>query len=130
MYQTDTEVVVKASMPGINAEDVDISVTGDILSITGETCEEKEVKEENYFRREMRCGFFSRTLQVPVPVKVDKAEAVFANGILTLTMPKVEEVKPKWVSVKSGEEPPASKRATSAKKSAPRAKKPRTEPKA
>ena len=66
-----------------------------------------------------------------MPVKVDEAEAVFANGILTLTMPKVEEVKPKRVSVKSGGEPPASKRATSAKKkSAPKAKKPKTEPKA
>ena len=131
MYQTDKEVVVKASMPGIKAEDVDISVTGDMLSISGETCEEQEVKEENYFRREMRCGSFSRTLQIPVPVKVEKAEAVFEDGVLKLTMPKVEEVKPKRVTVKAGQEAPKQKKAAPArKKSAPKAKKPKAEPKA
>ncbi len=102
MYQTEKDVVVKASMPGIKAEDVDISVIGDMLSISGKTCEEQEVREEDYFRREMRCGTFSRSLQVPVAVNVDKAEAVFENGVLTLTMPKSEEAKPKRLSVKSG----------------------------
>jgi HSP20 family protein len=130
MYQTEKEVVVKASMPGIKAEDVDISVTGDMLTISGETCEEKEVNEENYFRREMRCGSFNRSLQIPVPVKVEKAEAEFEDGVLTLTMPKVEEVKPKRVEVKSGKEAPSPKKAASAKRTAPKVKKPKVEPKA
>jgi len=130
MYQTDTDVVVKASMPGIKADDVEISLTGDMLSISGETCEEQEVKEENYFRREMRCGSFSRTLQVPVPVKADMAEAVFQDGVLTLSMPKVEEVKPKRVAVKAGKEESSPKKSAPKKKSATRAKKPKAEPKA
>jgi len=130
MYQTEKDVVVKASMPGIKADDVDISVTGDMLSINGETCEETEVNEENYFRREMKCGSFSRTLQIPVPVKVDKAEAVFEDGVLTLTMPKVEEVKPKRVSVKGAKAEASPEKAAPAKKRVPRAKKPKAAPKA
>jgi len=102
MYQTDKDVVVKASLPGMKAEDVDISVTGDMLTLKGEYREEQEVNEENYFRKEMRFGSFVRSLEIPVPVKVDKAEAVFEDGVLTLTMPKTEAVKPKAIKVKSG----------------------------
>ena len=101
MYQTDKDVVVKASLPGVKAEDIDIAVTGDVLSIKGESCEEREVTEDNYFRKEMRCGSFSRSLELPVPVEVEKAEAVFENGVLTLAMPKTEAVKPRQVKVKS-----------------------------
>ncbi len=102
MYQTDKEVVVKASLPGLKAEDVDISVTGDVLTIRGEHKEEQEVSEENYFRKEMRYGSFTRSLAIPVPVKVDKADAVYENGVLTLTMPKSEAVQPKAIKVKAG----------------------------
>jgi len=101
IYQTDKEVVVKAAIPGVKPEEVDISLTGDILTIKGEHKEEQEVKEKNYLRKERRYGTFSRSLQVPVQVKSDKAEAVFENGVLTLTMPKVEEVKPKQIKVKA-----------------------------
>ena len=102
MYQTDKEVVVKASMPGMKAEDVEISVTGDVLTLKGEHREEQEVNEDKYFRKEMRFGSFVRSLEIPVPVKVDKAEAVFENGVLTLMLPKTEAVKPKTIKVKSG----------------------------
>ncbi len=102
MYQTEKEVVVKASLPGMKGEDVDISVTGDMLTIKGEHKEEQEIKEEDYFRKEMRYGSFVRSLQIPVPVKVDKAEAVFEEGVLTLTMPKTEAVQPKAIKVKAG----------------------------
>jgi len=101
MYQTDKEVVVKASLPGMKAEDVEISVTGDMLTLKGERREEEEVKGENYFRKEMRFGSFSRSLEIPVPVKVDKAEAVFEDGVLTLTLPKTEAVQPKSIKVKT-----------------------------
>jgi len=101
MYQTDKDVVVKASLPGMKAEDVEISVTGDVLTMKGEYREEQEVNEENYFRKEMRFGSFVRSLEIPVPVKVDKAEAVFEDGVLTLTMPKTEAVKPKAIKVKA-----------------------------
>jgi HSP20 family protein len=101
MYQTDDAVVVKASLPGVKPEEIDISVTGDMLTIKGETKSEHEVKEENYFRREMRYGSFSRTVPIPVSVQSDKAEAVFENGVLTLTLPKAEEVKPKAIKVRA-----------------------------
>lgn len=100
MYQTDNEIVVKAAIPGLKPEEVDISITGDTLTIKGEHKEDKEVKDEDYFYKECRFGAFSRTLTIPVKVKSDKAEAVFENGILTLTLPKAEEVKPKQIKVK------------------------------
>lgn len=101
MYQTDKDVVVKASLPGVKPEEVDISITGDVLTIKGEHKEEQEVKEKGYFRKEMRYGTFNRSLQLPVAVKSDKAEAIFENGVLTLTLPKAEEAKPKQIKVKA-----------------------------
>ena len=101
MYQTADEVVVKAVLPGAKPEDVDISITGDTLTIKAEHKEEQEVKEEDYFYKECRYGTCSRSVTIPVQVKADKAEAVFENGILTLTLPKAEEVKPKQIKVKA-----------------------------
>lgn len=101
IYQTDEDVVVKAAIPGIKPEEVDISLTGDMLVMKGEHKEEQEVKEEDYLRKERRYGAFNRSIQIPVPVKSDKAEAVFENGVLTLTLPKAEEVKSKQIKVKA-----------------------------
>jgi HSP20 family protein len=101
MYQTANEVVVKASVPGLKSEEVDVSITGDTLTIKGEHKEEKEVEEENYIYKERRYGTFSRSMLIPVKVKSDKAEAVFEDGTLTLTLPKAEEVKPKQIKVKA-----------------------------
>jgi HSP20 family protein len=101
MYQTAKDVVVKASLPGVKPEEVDISITGDTLTINGEHKEEEEVKQEDYFRRERYYGAFSRSLILPVQIQSDKAEAVFENGVLTLTLPKAEEVKPKQIKVKA-----------------------------
>ena len=101
VYETDDAVVVKSAIPGVKPEDIDITVTGDTLTIKGETKFEEEVKEENYVRREMRYGSFSRTLTVPASVVADEAEAEFENGVLTLTLPKVEEVKPKAIQIKA-----------------------------
>jgi HSP20 family protein len=100
MYETDDAIVVKSAIPGIKPEDIDISITGDTLTIKGETRAEEEVKEENYMRRECRYGSFSRSLAIPLAVVADKAEAEFENGVLTLTLPKAEEVKPKAIKIK------------------------------
>jgi HSP20 family protein len=99
IYQTDEDVVVKASLPGFKPEEVDISITGDTLTIKGEHQEDQEVKEENYLLKERRYGSFTRTLTLPVEVKSEKAEASFDNGVLNLTLPKAEEVKPKQIKV-------------------------------
>jgi HSP20 family protein len=101
MYQTANDVVIKAALPGVKPEEVDISITGDTLTIKGEHKAEQEVKQEDYFYKEHRYGAFSRSIPIPVQVKAEKAEAVFENGVLTLTLPKAEEVKPKQIKVKA-----------------------------
>jgi len=101
MYETDKDIVVKAALPGIKPEDIDITVTEDVLTIKGETKAEEEVEQENYHLRERRYGAFQRSVRLPTDVKADKAEAVFENGVLTLTLPKAEEVLPKTIKVKA-----------------------------
>ena len=101
MYQTDNEVVVKAALPGIKADEVQINVTGEVLTLKGETKQENETKEKAYHIREQRWGTFERSIVLPTEVVADKAKADFENGILTITLPKAEEVKPKTISIKT-----------------------------
>ena len=102
MYATDDVIVVKAPIPGIEAEDLDISVRGDTLTIRGETRAEEEVKEENYIRRERRYGSFYRSLAILKSIVADGAKAELRNGVLALTLLKAEEVKPKVIEVNPG----------------------------
>lgn len=101
VYETDEDVVVKASVPGVDPEDLDLSITGDTLTIKGETRAEEEVEEENYVYRERRYGAFSRSMTIPTSVRADEADAEFDDGVLTLRLPKTEEVKPKTIKVKT-----------------------------
>ena len=108
MYETDDAVVVKSAIPGVKPEDLNLSVTGDTLTIRGETRADEEIKEKHYIRRECRygsfcrtLGAFSRTLTIPVSIVSDKAEAEFEDGVLTLTLPKAEEVKPKTIKIRT-----------------------------
>lgn len=101
MYQTDDEVVVKAAIPGFKADEVQINVTGDVLTLRGETKHEDEKKDKAWHIREQRWGSFERSIALPTEVTADKAVADFENGILTITLPKAEEVKPKTISVKA-----------------------------
>jgi HSP20 family protein len=101
MYQTDNEIVVKAALPGIKADEVQINVTGEVLTIKGEVKEKEEVKEKAYHLREQHWGMFERSLVLPTDVIADKAKADFENGILTITLPKAEEVKPKSITIKT-----------------------------
>lgn len=101
MYQTDNDVVVKATLPGMKADDVQINITGDVLSIKGEMKEKNETKEKNYHIREQHWGAFERSVMLPTSIVSDKAKAEFEDGILTITLPKAEEVKPKIVNVKA-----------------------------
>ena len=101
MYQTDNEVVVKATLPGIKAEEVQINVTGDILTIKGEVKHEEEKKDKSWHIREQRWGSFERSVMLPTGVISDRAKAEFQDGILTITLPKSEEVKPKTITVKA-----------------------------
>jgi HSP20 family protein len=99
MYETEDDVVVKTAVPGVKSEDIDVSITGDVLTIKGETKAEEKVEKANYVRQERRHGAFARSLTLPSTVVADKAIAEFENGVLILTLPKAEEVKPKTIKV-------------------------------
>ena len=101
IYETQDDVVVKTTVPGVKSEDLDITIAGDTLSIRGETKIEEEVKLESYIRQERRYGAFSRSVELPSGLDTDNAEATFENGVLTLRVPKLEEVKPKTVRVEA-----------------------------
>jgi len=93
--------VVKASVPGINPDDLEITFSDNILTIKGEMKEDKDVEEGKYHLRERRYGLFQRSIALPVPIDADKIEATYNDGVLTLNIPKVEEVKPKRINVKA-----------------------------
>ena len=97
--ENDNEFIVKASLPGIRPEDVQITVHGDTLTIRGEMKAEQEKKDEHYHLRERRYGLFQRTVRLSAPVVADQAQAEFENGVLTLTLPKAEEAKPKQIKI-------------------------------
>ena len=101
MYQTDDEVVIRAALPGFKADEVQINVTGDVLTLRGEIKQQEEQKERSWHIREHRWGAFERSVSLPTAVTADRAVADFENGILTITLPKAEEVKPKTISVKA-----------------------------
>ena len=101
MYQTDEEIVVKAALPGLKADEVQINITGDTLTLKGEVKQEEEKKEKAWHIREQRYGTFERSVLLPNDVIADKAKAEFENGVLTITLPKAEEVKPKTITVKA-----------------------------
>jgi len=99
MYETPEAFVLKASLPGVQSEDVELSVTGDTLTIKGEVKEEEEIDEKSYLFRECHHGTFSRSVQLPEGVDVDAADASFRDGVLTLTLPKQAELKAKSIPV-------------------------------
>jgi HSP20 family protein len=100
VYQTEEDVVVRAALPGIQADDVHIAVTGDVLTIKGEMKEQANRQEKSYHLREQRYGAFERTLSLPTAVVSDKAKAEFEDGVLVVTLPKAEEVKSRTITVK------------------------------
>jgi HSP20 family protein len=101
VYETDTHVIVKAGpIQGVQPEDIDVSITGENLTIKGESKPDDGTPEGTVLRRERKFGSFSRTIKIPRPVKGDQAEADFKAGILTITLPKVEEAQPKIINVK------------------------------
>jgi len=101
VYETKEQVVIKAALPGVKPEETEVTITGDTLTIRGESKEEKEIEEENYIRKERHFGSFARSVTLPAGLEADKAEATFENGVLTLKIPKSEQVKPKSIKVKA-----------------------------
>ena len=100
VVENKDEFVVKASIPGINPDDLDISYSDDTLTIKGEIKSDKDYKEDQYHLRERRYGSFARSISLPTKVKGDSIEASYQNGVITLRLPKSEEVKPKRIPIK------------------------------
>jgi HSP20 family protein len=99
IYETADNLVLKAELPGINPEDVEVRVEDNTLYLKGERKFEKEAKEQNLHRVERSYGSFSRTFALPGSIDADKIQAEYKGGILTLTVPKREEAKPKTIKI-------------------------------
>ncbi len=99
--QNADEIIVEVALPGVEPDDVDITITGQTLAIRGEMKADQQVEGDTYLYRERRNGTFHRQLQLPVRVTGDSAEATFEHGVLTLRIPKAEEVKPRQIQVKA-----------------------------
>lgn len=103
VYQTDDDVVIKAPIAGVDRNDIEISITDEVVTIRGERKMSDEVQRENYLCQECYWGSFARSYVLPVAVSGDKAQASLKNGILTIKIPKQEKTKTKTIEVKSEE---------------------------
>ncbi len=99
IYEDAENVVIKAELPGINKEDISVSLTEDTVTISGKKAEEKKIEKENYYRKEIRTGSFSRSFTLPCAVDKDKVKATYKNGILEIVLPKSEKEKAKEVKI-------------------------------
>ena len=98
--ETEDQLLIKAELPGLETNDVNVSISGDLLTIKGEKKKEKEEKDEHHHYVERYSGSFERSFRIPMNIKTDKIEAVFDKGVLKLTLPKVEEAKKKEIEIK------------------------------
>ena len=101
--ETDGDVEVRASLPGVKAEDIDVTVNDDVLMIKAESRQQSEEKQKNYYRQELRYGMMQRAITLPGHVETDRAEARFENGMLHLRLPKSETERPKQIHVSGSE---------------------------
>ena len=101
IVEHETEYLVDVELPGVKKDDVKISVANDVLTIRGEKTQEKEKQEKSHYRTERVYGSFQRSFTLPTSVQSDKIEASYDKGILAITLPKLEEAKPKQIEVKT-----------------------------
>jgi HSP20 family protein len=99
MYETKDELVIKVDLPGMSEKDVQLSITGDFLTLKGQRSENESVKAEQYFLADRWAGRVERIFQLPIPVQTDNVRASYRDGVLTVTLPKIEAVKPKEIKI-------------------------------
>ena len=99
IYDSKDNVMVKADIPGMKKDEIDVSVHGDTLILKGEKKQEKETKEKDFVRTERFCGSFNRAIRLPSEVDAAKVNASYKNGVLELVLPKKEESKPKQLKI-------------------------------
>jgi HSP20 family protein len=100
MFEDGGDVVVKAEIPGMKKEDIDVTLTDGAITISGEKKKEQEIKKKNYYKWERSYGSFCRTLSLPAEIQADKVKSTFKDGVLEIRMPKTEQAKSKEVKVK------------------------------
>lgn len=100
VYQTDADILIKSTIAGVKPEDIDVSITNDMVTIRGAREKDERVKAEDYYYQECYWGSFSRSVILPVDVVAEKAEAAIKNGILTIKLPKAERIRTKKIQVK------------------------------
>jgi HSP20 family protein len=99
LYTNQEAVIAKVALPGVKPENVDVTIADDVVTIKGSFEEEKESTEAGYVHKELSRGSFSRTFALPTAIRADAATAAFKDGLLTLTLPKTKEVKPRHLKV-------------------------------
>lgn len=101
LAEDENAYIVKAAIPGVKPEEVEVTLQNNVLTLKGEAKEDKEIKEANYYLRERRYGNFMRSVTLPTAVKAEQIEAKHEDGVLTVRLPKSEEDKPKKITVKT-----------------------------
>lgn len=99
MYETKDDLHVTFELPGIREKEVQVTITGDLLTVKGERKWEKELKDESYHRMERVYGTFERAVPLPFPVQADKVKATYRDGVLDIRLPKADEVKPREIKI-------------------------------
>lgn len=100
VYQTDNDIVIVSTIAGVTSKDLDVSITNDMVTISGTRKNNAKVKQENYFYQECYWGGFSRSVILPIDVDAEKAQAELKDGVLSVTLPKSEKVKSKKIPIK------------------------------
>lgn len=99
MFETTTSLLIQAELPGITSEDLDVSIEGDTLSLQGKRQFQQDTDKISYHRREITIGNFSRSIALPIKVNLDTIKAKLIDGILTVTLDKADEVKPRQITI-------------------------------
>ena len=99
--ETDMELVVRAEVPGIDPKDIEVSLSGDVLVISGRKAEEREEERARYHHTERRFGSFQRSLRLPIPVEPEHVQAAYKNGVLTVTLRKAESLRPRKIEIRT-----------------------------
>ncbi len=101
VYQTASDIVIKAPIAGVEPHNIDIAITDDVVTVKGERLVESSVQQQDYYCQECYYGVFSRSIILPVAVATDEAEATFVNGVLTITIPKAEKARTKKLEIRA-----------------------------
>ena len=99
IYDTDDAIILNVELPGVDKEKVTVDIKDNVLTLRGERSIDKEIKEENYYRRERSFGLFNRCFTLPITVNPEDIKATYKNGILTVEVPKPKEKKPKQITI-------------------------------